>query len=70
MVRYGLAKVLRGVNVKALQTRKKSADGFENLLLQRVASHSKNFEGKLCGCCCCCIISSTYGRSKETSENH
>ena len=43
MVRYGLAKVLIGVNVKALQTRKKSADGFENLLLQRVASHSKNF---------------------------
>ena len=34
MVRYGLAKVLRGVNVKALQTRKKSADGFENLLLR------------------------------------
>ena len=29
MVRYGLAKVLRGV--KALQTRKKSANGFENL---------------------------------------
>ena len=27
MVRYGLAKVLRGV--KALQTRKKSANGFE-----------------------------------------
>ena len=43
MVRYGLAKVLRGVNVKALQTRKKFADGFEKLLLQRVASHSKNF---------------------------
>ena len=29
MVHYGLAKVLRGV--KALQTRKKSANGFENL---------------------------------------
>ena len=29
MVRYGLAKVLRGV--KALQTRKKSANVFENL---------------------------------------
>ena len=32
MVRYGLAKVLRGV--KALQTRKKSANCFENLLLR------------------------------------
>ena len=30
MVCYGLAKVLRGV--KALQTRKESANGFENLL--------------------------------------
>ena len=29
MVRYGLAKVLRGV--KALQTHKKSANGLENL---------------------------------------
>ena len=43
MVRYGLAKVLRGVHVKALQTSKKSANGFENLLLQRVACHSKHF---------------------------
>ena len=41
MVLYGLAKVLRGV--KALQTRKKSASGFENLLLQSLASHSENF---------------------------
>ena len=41
MVRYGLAKVLRGV--KALQTRNKSANGFENLLLQGLASHSENF---------------------------
>ena len=32
MVRYGLSKVLRGV--KALQTRKKSANCFENLLLR------------------------------------
>ena len=47
--------------VKVLQTRKKSTDGFENLLLQGLASHS---EGKLC-CCCCCwcyIISATYRR--------
>ena len=36
MVRYGLAIVLRGV--KALQTRKKSANGFENLVLQGLAS--------------------------------
>ena len=41
MVRYGLAKVLRGV--KALQTRKNSANRFENLLLQKLASHSENF---------------------------
>ena len=41
MVRYGLAKELRGV--KALQTRKKSANGFENLLLQGLVSHSENF---------------------------
>ena len=41
MVRYGLAKVLRGV--KALQTRKKSANGFENVLLQRLAIHSEHF---------------------------
>ena len=39
MVRYGLAKLLRGV--KALQTRKKSANGFENLLLHGLASHSE-----------------------------
>ena len=32
LVRYGLAKVLRGV--KALQTRKKSANCFENLHLR------------------------------------
>ena len=36
MVRYGLAIVLRGA--KALQTRKKSANGFENLVLQGLAS--------------------------------
>ena len=42
MVRYVLAKVLRGV--KALQTRKKSANGFENSLLQRLASHSENLQ--------------------------
>ena len=41
MVRYGRAKVLRGV--KAPQTRKKAANGFENLLLQGVARHSENF---------------------------
>ena len=41
MVRYGLAKVLRGV--KAPQTRKQSANGFRNLLLQGLASHSENF---------------------------
>ena len=41
MVRYGLAKVLRGV--KGLQTRKKSANGFESLVLQGLASHSENF---------------------------
>ena len=41
MVRYGLAKVLRGV--KALQTRKESANGIENLLLQGLTSHSENF---------------------------
>ena len=41
MVRYVLAKVLRGA--KALQTRKKSANGFENLLLQGLASHSESF---------------------------
>ena len=42
MVRYGLAKVLRGV--KAPQTRKKSANGFRNLFLQGLllASHSEN----------------------------
>ena len=38
---YGRAKVLRGV--KAPQTRKKAANGFENLLLQRRESHSENF---------------------------
>ena len=40
MVLYGLAKVLRGV--KALQTLKKSASGFDSLL-QRLASHSEHF---------------------------
>ena len=40
MVRYGLAKVLSGV--KAPQTRKKSANGFRNLFLQGLASHSEN----------------------------
>ena len=42
IVRYVLAKVLR--SVKALQTRKKSANCFENLLLQGIASHSENFK--------------------------
>ena len=37
MVRYGLAKVLRGV--KAPQARKKSANGFRNLFLQGLAQH-------------------------------
>ena len=41
MVRHELAKVLRGV--KALQTRQKTANGFEDLLLQGLASHSENF---------------------------
>ena len=41
MDHYRLAKVLR--DVKALQTCKKSANGFENLLLQGLASHSENF---------------------------
>ena len=41
MVRYGLGKVLR--DVKALQTRKKPANGLENLLLRGLASHSENF---------------------------
>ena len=61
MVCYGLAKVLRGV--EALQTRKKkkSANGFENLLLQGLTSHSENVLGKLC---CYYIISSTYRRIK------
>ena len=40
MVRYGLAKVLRGV--KALQ-KQKSANGLESLLLQGLGSHSENF---------------------------
>ena len=42
MVRYGLAKISR--DVKALRTRKKSANGFENLLLQGLASHSENLK--------------------------
>ena len=41
MDHYRLAKVLR--DVKALQTCKKSVNGFENLLLQGLASHSENF---------------------------
>ena len=41
MVRYVLAKVLR--DLKAIQTRKNSANGFENLLVQAVASNSENF---------------------------
>ena len=41
MVRYVLTKVLRGV--KTLQTRKESANGFKNLILQGLASHSENF---------------------------
>ena len=40
MVLYGLAKVLTGV--KALQT--KTANGFENLFLQGLASHSEKFK--------------------------
>ena len=49
MVRYGLAKVLRGV--KALQTRKKSANGFENLLLQGLVSQRqlKSTKTEVCG---------------------
>ena len=50
MVRYGLAKVLRGV--KALQTRKKSANYFEYLLLLLSSTYGRiiliislNFEG-------------------------
>ena len=39
-VRYVPAKVLRGV--KALQIPQKSANGFENLLLQGLARHSEN----------------------------
>ena len=46
IVRYVVAKVLK--SVKALQTRKKSANCFENLLLQGIASHSENFQCKLC----------------------
>ena len=42
MVRYGLAKMLR--DVKALRTRRKSANGFENLLLHGLANHSENFK--------------------------
>ena len=41
MVHYGPAKVLR--SVKALQTCRKSAIGFKNLLLQGLASHSEKF---------------------------
>ena len=39
MVRYGLAKVLRGV--KALQIQE-SANGLEIILLQGLGSHSEN----------------------------
>ena len=39
MVCYVLAKVLRGV--KALQIPKKSANGFENLLLQGLERYSE-----------------------------
>ena len=45
MVRYGLAIISR--DVKALRTRKKSANGFENLLLQGLASHSENLKVNL-----------------------
>ena len=44
MVRYGLAKVLRGV--KARQTQK-SANGLENVLLQGLGSRSENFKAKI-----------------------
>ena len=54
MFRYGLAIMLRGVN--AYKHAKKSANGFENLLLQGLASHSEN--------CCCFIISSTHRKVK------
>ena len=59
MVRYGLAKMLR--DVKALRTRKKSANGIENLPLQGLASHSENFKVNIV-----VVIykSSTYGRIK------
>ena len=42
MVCYGLAKVLRGV--KALQTRKESANGFENLLCKDLQAILKIFK--------------------------
>ena len=59
MVRYGLANMLR--DVKALRARKKSASGFENLLLQGLASHSENFKVNFV---VVIYISSTYGRIK------
>ena len=46
MAHYGFVKVLRGL--KAPQTCKKSANGFENLLLQGLASHSEKLLCKLC----------------------
>ena len=45
MVRYVLAKVLRGV--KALQIPQKSANGFENLLLQGLQGILKMFKVNL-----------------------
>ena len=42
MVCYGLAKVLRGV--EALQTRKESANGFENLLWKDLQAILKIFK--------------------------
>ena len=42
MVRYGLAKAVTGV--KDLHSRKKTANGFENLFLQGLASHCEKFK--------------------------
>ena len=63
MVRYRLAKVLRGVHCSS--NTQKICQSFWKLTPARAnACHSENFSGKLCCCCCCYIISSTYGRIK------
>ena len=61
MVDYGLAKVLR--SVKALQTRKNSANGFENLNLQPFWKFLRY--RRLC--CCCYIISSKFVRKLRST---